>query len=178
MILYLTVTNASGWFFSPRLFLKHWFERTATQKQFAEVNIVQQSSYLQVCLKCWQRDVMNSLQIFSLRKKLYIKWSVPDLSIITAYAWKGCRLCPSEGCNYICPSELYGRNHQHIKTRCWCQWCPQPEEQQTAHMAIAERLSGEHLQLWRLSSVGHFYRVKIILKIFSKNITVNQIVKN
>lgn len=112
-------------FFFP-LFLKCWFERTVTQKQFAEVNIVQRSSYRQVCLKCWQRDVMNSLQIFSLKKKLYIKLSAPGLSIITTYAWKGRRLCPSEGCNYICPSELHSRKQQHIKTRCCCLWCLQP----------------------------------------------------
>lgn len=66
---------------------------------------------------------MNSLQTFSLRKKLYFKLSVPDLSITTAQAWKGCRLCPSKGYNYVCPSELYSRNHQHVKTRCCCQWC-------------------------------------------------------
>lgn len=164
-------------FFSP-LFLKCWFERMATQKRFAEVNIVQWSSYPQVCLKCWRRDVMNSLQIFSLRNKLYIKWSVPDLSIITTYAWKDRRLCPSEGRNYICPSELYSRNHQHSKTRCCCQCCLQPEEQRTACTAVGERLSGEDLHLWRLSSVGHFYRVKIVLKTLSKNTTVNQTVKN
>lgn len=45
--LYLTVRNASG-FLSP-LFLKCWFERTATQKQFAELNIIQWGSCLQIC---------------------------------------------------------------------------------------------------------------------------------
>lgn len=46
------------------------------------------SSYLQVCRNCWWRDVLNSLQTFSWRKKLCVKQSIHDLSIITAYAWK------------------------------------------------------------------------------------------
>lgn len=53
--------NKCKWYFFSSLFLKCWFETAATEEQFAEVNIVQQSSYQQVCLKCWQRDVMNSL---------------------------------------------------------------------------------------------------------------------
>ena len=161
--------NKCKWYFFCSLFLKRWFERTATRTQCAEVNTAQQSRYLQVCPKCWQRHVTNSLHIFSFRKKLRIRWSGPDLSIITAYAWKGRRLCPSEGYNCVCPSELYGRNRQHVKTRCWCQCCLQPAEHRTACAAVGEGLSGEHLHLWRLSSVGHFYRVKIVLKTRSKN---------
>lgn len=41
-----------------------------------------------------------------------------------------------------------------------------------------ERLSGEHLHLCHLSSLGCFYRVKIVLKTLSKHTTVNQMVKN